>query len=269
MKNKFTAIAVLTLAISLICLFYADITPAFAKEKREKVAVLTIQQLRWTKSSFRKAEKRLAKVNIGMTENEFLNTMKWQMFQSDGKVITGAMDGFIIQLGENVTNEKVGRIQTYVFGYVDAQNILHEKYFVVVKDNKIIEKIRLDDYKWDEKFYLDTRSSPTKDDYKRALEYVKNIKPGMWSGEVRRLMHMVGVWSGTNVNLGEVIQSAEGEFFIFGPGYLRDRYSQKEAEEGLIQQFVFGYEENGNVIPCFLIHLNNLQVTKIEYLQTR
>jgi len=236
----------------------------YAKQNPE-IAALAIQQTHWTKTSFQKAEKKLVKIHIGMVGGEFLNAMGAQLFKDNqGRPITLAMDGFMLKLGENIKNTESNYIQTYVFGYVDERNMLHEKYFVVAKNDKIAEKIPLDNYG---KFSpSELEATPTKSDYSKALEYVKNIRSGMWSGEMRRIMHMVGIWSGQNVNRGEVITSAEGGFFFFGPGYLRDKFDQEESEKDLIQQFVFGYEENGNIIPGFVIYLKNLQVVKVEYL---
>lgn len=249
-------------------LFFSELDKLSFAEQKPEVAALVIQQTRWTKDSFRKAEKRLGKVNIGVSEwDEFMKVMKMQVFKSDGKPLTVAMDGLIIKLGEHIKSAKDGNIQTYVFGYVDNINLLHEKYFVAAKDSKIIAKIRLDDYrqKTSEKFSTDLHN-PQKDDYLRALQYVNKIKPGMWSGEFRAIMLMGGIWTGKNVNRMEIIDSGYGEFFMFAPGYLRDKYSQEEADGNLTQHFVFGYIENGNTIPGFIIHINNLQVTSVEYL---
>lgn len=154
----------------------------------------------------------------------------------------------------------------YVFGYVDNKNLLHEKYFVVAKDSKIIAKIRLDDYrqKTAEAFLIDLHN-PTKDDYLRALQYVKELRPGMWSGEFRAIMCMAGIWTGLNVSRMEILNSADGEFFMFGPGYLRDKYSEEKSKDELAQHFVFGYTENGGLTPGFIIHINNLQLSSIEY----
>lgn len=268
MKIKLMVAVVLTFIFFLISLCYVEIISCFAKEDPD-VAALLIQQMRWTKSSFKKAEKRLDKVYIGMTKNDFWNTMEMETFQdNDGNIITVAMDGFILNCNEFFESPKVGKIKTYIFGYVDTQNLLHEKICVVVKDDKVIEKIRLDDYenKVEKNSRIEIIPQFSKEAYSRALESAKKIKVGMWSAEVRLVMNMIAIWSGQNINRMESLRSAEGQFFIFAPAFLREKSSEERTDDGLIQHFVFGYKENDKMVPGFIIHLKNFQVIDVEYL---
>jgi len=243
---------------------FCSVTPILAEEQPDEIAALTIQQTHWTSASFKKAEKRLALINIGMSEDEFRQTMKMQIFKSNGKAIAIAMDGWISQLGEHIESATNGNIQTYVFGFVDFENILHENFFVVSKDGKIVEKNRLPQKS--DKIVIADVFKPTKDDYAKAALYVKDIKSGMWISEVRNIMRMIFIWSGNNVNRMEIISSGKGEFLAFAPGFLRDKYSQEKTAEGLMQEFVFGYVENSNIIPRFIIHVNNLRVIGVEWI---
>lgn len=80
----------------LLCLLiFCFAMPIFAEEQSDEIAALTIQQTHWTSASFKKAEKRLASVNIGMSEDGFRQIMKMQIFKSNGKAIAMTMDGEI------------------------------------------------------------------------------------------------------------------------------------------------------------------------------
>ena len=265
MKSQFPKDVLLIFVIGLSCLSCAIGRSAFATQNRE-AAALAIQQTFWTKGTFSHAEKKLAKVAIGMSASDFSRTMEITSLYDNVGILTVVAEGLLNQACENVENAKVGRTQTYVFGYVDTSNIAHEKYFAAARNGQIVAKIRLEDYQWNEptKPLLDGFLS-NKNEYLRALEHVRDIKPGMWSGEFRRIMQMVPVWSGQNVHRMEVIQSA-GEFLVWAPGYLHEKFVQTETEYGETQQFVFGYEDHGTLVPGFVVHLTNLQVSHVEYL---
>jgi len=217
---------------------------------------------------WRRAERRLRDVPIGMDEGKFLQTMKAQVYSSQGTVLTMAMDGWISKCGETVEHPTEGRIRTYVFGYVDAQNIVHRKHFVVAKNDVVVESKGLGGLAWESKesFVLDL-SHATREDYERAMEYSKHLVPGMWLDEFLDVMSIASIWTGQNIRRLEMVRDAGAQVCVAGPGYLWDKYSEQNTDEGRLQEFYFGYEEAGKLVLGFVVRANNLQITGVEYLE--
>jgi hypothetical protein len=232
-----------------------------SKEERSQSLPWTMAVMTWDKPAFSKARKRLSKVYKDMSESAFIKQMKMQTLTGrGGNPIAVYGDGWLHDLDLYIKTAQLYRNE-FVFGYVE-NGIVRERIIVTCENNKVVDIIELPDISpkdvdWREVKAVPISHSWTKEAFFSAMDKMKELKIGMDRWQMQRIMK--GNW----------MELQPGRLYFICDGYLHNLYKSEDTSNGLKQTLFFGYRENEQDFPKFVITLLNGKISEISQLGDR
>ncbi len=230
------------------------------KEEKSSAVAWTMAAQTQTKRAFSRAQKRLKKIQIGMSTSKFIKRMKLQtMTDDDGSVIASYGDGWLRTLDLQMQTPWADRHE-YVFGYIQ-NGIARERVIVICENNKVTDILELPessvkDIDWQEVESRPISYSWSKEAFPHARERVKDLEIGM------------ARWQMENVMNGNWMELQPGRLYFICDGYLHRLYEKEDTPSGCKQQFYFGYTENEQDFPKFVVTFLNGEISEIRDLDS-
>jgi len=217
------------------------------------------------------ARERLNQVKLGMTRNEFIETLQLRRVPSEDwyKTFSGG-DGWLVELSR--MNRVAGEIiEEYSFGYHDHRRVV-ERDVVVLKNGKVVfirnfppareaapnqldfeiagTKSRQDENQLIQSFVKKNHASQAA--FKRAMPGLKRIRVGMTAGEMRSY-------------LGGYFYRFRNGYVYFADSFLwGPSFQAIETSTGSLTVMPFGYIKDGKEVQRFTVKLLDGVVTEVR-----